>query len=34
MKNKFISKVFQWLCIGLLITFGLGYSITLNEHFN
>ena len=31
MKNKFISKVFQWLCIGLLITFGLGYSITLNE---
>lgn len=31
MKNKFIAKVFQWLCIGLLITFGLGYTITLNE---
>lgn len=31
MKNKFISKVFLWLCIGLLISFGLGYAITLNE---
>ena len=31
MKNNFIAKVFQWLCIGLLITFGLGYAITLNE---
>lgn len=31
MKNKFISKVYQWLCIGLLVTFGLGYAITLDE---
>lgn len=31
MKNKFISKVFLWLCIGLLVTFGLGYVITLDE---
>ena len=31
MKNKFISKVFAWLCIGLLITFGIGYGVTLNE---
>jgi len=31
MKNIFISKVFKWLFIGLLITFGLGYLITLNE---
>ena len=31
MKNKFISKVFAWLCIGLLITFGIGYAVTLNE---
>lgn len=31
MKNKFISKVFQWLCLGLFISFGLGYAITLNE---
>ena len=30
MKNKFISKVFAWLCIGLLITFGIGYGVTLN----
>ena len=30
MKNNFISKVFQWLFIGLLVTFGLGYAITLN----
>ena len=31
MKNNFIAKTFQWLCIGLLVTFGLGYAITLNE---
>lgn len=31
MKNKFLSKVFLWLCIGLLISFGLGFAITLNE---
>lgn len=31
MKNKLISKVFLWLCIGLLVSFGLGYAITLNE---
>lgn len=31
MNNNFISKVFQWLCVGLLITFALGYAITLNE---
>lgn len=32
MNNNFISKVFRWLCIGLIITFGLGYAITLNEN--
>ena len=31
MKNNFIAKTFQWLCIGLLVTFGFGYAITLNE---
>lgn len=31
MKNKFLSKVFLWLGIGLFISFGLGYAITLNE---
>lgn len=31
MRNDFVSKVFQWLCIGLLITFGGGYALSLNE---
>lgn len=31
MKNNFISKVFRWLFLGLVVTFGLGYAITLNE---
>ena len=31
MKNNFISKIFRWLFIGLAITFGLGYAITLSE---
>ena len=31
MKNNFISKVFQWLALGLVVTFGLGYAITLSE---
>jgi len=31
MRNKFLSKVFLWLCIGLLVSFGLGYAITLDE---
>ena len=32
MKNNFISSVFRWLFIGLAITFGIGYAITLNEN--
>lgn len=31
MKNNYVSKVFQWLAIGLIVTFGLGYLLTLNE---
>ncbi len=31
MKNNFISKVFSWLFIGLLIAFGTGYFITTND---
>ena len=31
MRNNFISKVFQWLALGLIITFGVGYALTLNE---
>ena len=30
MKNQFLSKVFLWLGIGLFISFGLGYAITLD----
>lgn len=30
--NNFMSKVFKWLFIGLIITFGLGYTITLDEN--
>jgi len=31
MKNNFISKVFSWLFIGLLISFGTGYFISTND---
>ena len=31
MNNNFVSKVFQWLAIGLFVTFGCGYVLTLNE---
>ena len=31
MKNNYISKVFQWLFLGLIITFGLGYYMSTNE---
>ncbi len=30
MKNKFMSDVFKWLGIGLLITFGFGYALSIN----
>ncbi len=30
MNNSFISKVYQWLCIGLVITFGCGYLLSIN----
>ncbi len=30
MKNQFLSKVFLWLGIGLFVSFGLGYAITLD----
>lgn len=29
--NTVFSKVFLWLCIGLMITFGTGYAIQYNE---
>lgn len=29
--NKLFSKVFMWLAIGLIITFGIGYGVSLNE---
>lgn len=31
MRNNFISKVFQWLALGLIVTFGIGYFIASNE---
>ena len=31
MKNNFLSKVFLWLCIGLLVSFGLGYARLYSE---
>ena len=30
MNNKFLSEVYKWLAIGLLITFGCGYFLSLN----
>ena len=30
--NNVLSKVFSWMCIGLLITFLTGYYISLNEY--
>ena len=30
MNNEFLSKVYKWLAIGLLITFGCGYFLSLN----
>ena len=29
--NKIFSKVFFWMFIGLAITFGVGYYVSLNE---
>lgn len=29
MKNKFMSDVFKWLAVGLLITFGFGYGLSI-----
>ena len=31
MNNKFLSKVFGWMFIGLLITFGTGFLVSSNE---
>ena len=30
--NKLFSKVFMWMFIGLAITFGIGYYVSLNEN--
>ena len=30
--NRLFSKVFMWMFIGLLITFGVGYYVSLNEN--
>ena len=30
--NKIFSKVFLWMFIGLLITFGVGYYVSINEN--
>lgn len=32
MNNKFLSKVFGWMFIGLLITFGTGFLVSSNEN--
>lgn len=31
-ENKIFSKVFMWMFIGLAITFGIGYYVSLNEN--
>ena len=30
--NKIFSKVFMWMFIGLAITFGVGYYVSINEN--
>ena len=30
--NKVFSKVFMWMFIGLLVTFGTGYIVSANEN--
>ena len=30
--NKIFSKVFLWMFIGLAITFGVGYYVSINEN--
>lgn len=30
--NKVFSKVFMWLAIGLFITFGVGYGVSVNDY--
>lgn len=32
MKNKMLSKVFGWMCIGLLLTFITGFYVASNEY--
>lgn len=32
MNNKFLSKVFCWMFIGLLVTFGTGFLVSSNEN--
>lgn len=32
MENKFLSKVFLWMFIGLLVTFATGYTVSVNEN--
>ncbi len=30
--NKIFSKVFMWLCLGLLVTFGVAYTVSTNDN--
>lgn len=32
MNNKFLSKVFGWMVVGLLVTFGTGFLVSSNEN--
>lgn len=29
--NKVLSKVFMWMCVGLLVTFGVGYFVSTSD---
>ena len=31
-ENKIFSKIFMWMFVGLAITFGVGYYVSLNEN--
>lgn len=31
-RNKIYANVFLWMCIGLLVTFGVGYLVSTNEN--
>ena len=30
--NKLFSKIFMWLCLGLLVTFGVAYTVSSNDN--